>query len=117
MSWDIEFFEMVFDAIKIGAVGHKMLCEFTGKPGTIYGGDYFRRFTKLAVFVEWKHGITCVKDIKTAHVYELLDYLREQGFKDSTLRGYICAFRQIYEQYREMFSDDYQKPTYAAYGL
>lgn len=117
MSWDKEFFDMVFYAGRIGEVGHKLLSEFTGEPGCIYGGAYFSCFTKLAVFVEWKHGITCAKDIEKAHVHELLDFLREQGFKDSTLRGYICAFRQIYEQYREMFSDDYQKPAYTEYGL
>lgn len=49
------------------------------------GGIYYSEFAKLAVFVDWKYGIKSVKQIKTSHVYELLEYLRGLGYKDSTL--------------------------------
>ncbi|MNN73510.1 hypothetical protein D3C81_1896340 [compost metagenome] len=69
------------------------------------------QFARLAVYMEWKYGITCTKQIKTEHVYELLEFLRKNGFKDTTLKAYVSAFRQVYRWNKHLFLEDFEMPT------
>lgn len=66
---------------------------------------------KTCCIYEWKHGITCTKQIKTEYIYELLELLRENGFKDTTLKCYISAFRQVYKWNKQLFLADFEIPT------
>lgn len=69
------------------------------------------QFARLTVYMEWKYGITRTKQIKTEHVYELLELLKGKGFQDTTLKGYISVFRQVYKWNKHLFSEDFEIPT------
>ena len=81
----------------------------------IHSGMHYSQFSRLAVFVENKHGITSVSLIQNFHVYELLKYMRSKGFKDSTLKYYLTAIRQVYKEQQHLFSEDFNLLTNASY--
>ena len=93
-----------------GGIGNKLYCEYNGVP--------FRAvapFDRLAVFAEVRHGITSVKDLRVEHMYELLDYLKELGFADATIKSYMAAFRKIYSRKKHLFADDFEMPSNTGY--
>ena len=135
-----DFFEMVYDIYGTPTIGQKMMIEFNGDDeeclhrginalireysdddeylhNGIRSGMYYSQYVRLAVYMEWKHGITSNRHICTHHVYELLEYLRFRGFKDTTLKGYITAVRQVYKENSHLFSEDFELPTNAGYEL
>lgn len=99
--------------------GNKMLREFVSDSDEIYdgvpGGMYYSQFGRLAVYMENKYGITSIKSLRTSHVYELLEYMRTEGFKDATLKYHITSIRQVYKDHQELFSEEFVLPTNAAY--
>jgi len=133
-----DFFEMVADIYGAPTVGQRLMIEFNDEGDRLHRGlseiinqysendeeflhdgircgMYYSQYIKLAVYLEWKHNITSNKDIRTRHVYELLEYLRCRGFKDSTLKGYITAVRQVCRDNQHLFSEDFELPTNAGY--
>lgn len=94
-----------------GGIGNTLMCQFYVH---CMAGGSESQFARLAVYMEWKYGITCIKQIKTEHVYELLELLellKENGFKDTTIKGYVSAFRQVYRWNKHLFSEDFEMPT------
>ena len=107
-----DFFDALEEVYTQGGIGNTLMCQFYEH--RIAGGSE-SQFARLAVYMEWKYGITCTKQIKTEHVYELLEFLREKGFKDTTLKGYISAFRQVYKWNKHLFFEDFEIPTNAEF--
>lgn len=105
-----EFFDIdiLVEVYTEGGIGNILMCEFNDH--RVAGGSE-SQFARLAVYMEWKHGITCTKQIKTEHVYELLELLREKGFKYTTLKSYISAFRQVYTWNKHLFSESFEIPS------
>ena len=103
-----DFFDALEEVYTQGSIGNTLMCQFYEH--RVAGGSE-SQFARLAVYMEWKHGITCTKQIKTEHVYELLELLRENGFKDTTLKGYVSAFRQVYKWNKHLFLEDFEIPT------
>ena len=115
-----DFLEGVFDIYFEGAIGNKLMREFSSDESEYYmgirAGVYYSSFARLAVYLENKYSISNVKMIQTSHVHELLEYLRsKKGFKDSTLKGYISAIRHVYKEQQRLFSDEFVIPTNSAY--
>lgn len=113
------YFEGLSDIYTEGAVGNKLMREFSDDEDEYYNGIragmYYSSFARLAVYLENKYYITNVGMIQTSHVYELLEYMRLEGFKDATLKSYITAVRQVYKDQQHLFSDKFVLPTNAAY--
>ncbi|HBF8684671.1 TPA: hypothetical protein KO123_001326 [Clostridioides difficile] len=103
-----DFFDALEEVYTQGGIGNMLMCQFYEQ--RIAGGSE-SQFARLAVYMEWKYGITCTKQIKTEHVYELLELLKENGFKDTTLKGYVSSFRQVYKCNKHLFSKDFEIPT------
>ena len=134
-----DFFEMVQDIYGPPTIGQKMMIEFNDEETDnrnrgfldfireysendeeyahygIRSGTYYSQYTRLAVYMEWKHNITSNKNIRTHHAYELLEYLRFRGFKDATLKGYIIAVRRVYNDNKHLFSDEFALPSNSGY--
>ncbi|MBG9693318.1 hypothetical protein ABD91_21520 [Lysinibacillus sphaericus] len=102
-----DFFDALQEVYTEGGIGNTLMCQFFKNSNG--GGE--SQFAKLAVYMEWKYGITCTKHIKTEHIYELLELLKENGFKDTTLKGYISAFRHVYKWNRHLFLESFEIPT------
>ena len=102
------FFAALEEVYTKGGIGNTLMRQFYEQR---ISGGYERHFARLAVYMEWKYGITCTKQIKTEHVYELLKLLRDNGFKDITLKGYISSFRQVYKRNKHLFSEEFEIPT------
>ena len=133
-----DFFEMVADIFGAPTVGQKLMLEFTDDDEDdfhngidalvdeyaddewhhrgIRSGMYYSQYIRLAVYMEWKYSITSNKDIRTHHVYELLEFLRQEGFKEATLKGYISAVRHVYSNNTTLFSDEFELPNNAGYA-
>ena len=103
-----DFFDALEEVYTKGGIGNTLMYEFYEH--RIAGGSE-SQFARLAVYMEWKYGITCTKQIKTEHVYELLELLRGKGFKDTTLKSYISAFRQVYKWNKHLFLESFKIPT------
>lgn len=103
-----DFFDALEEVYTKGGMGNTLMCQFYEQ--RMAGGSE-SQFARLAVYMEWKYGITCTKQIKTEHVYELLELLRKKGFKDATLKGYISAFRQVCKWNKHLFLEDFEIPT------
>jgi len=103
------------------ATGNKMMQELTPTRdedefyGGVRGGMYYSQFGRLAVYMENRYGLTDVKSLRTSHIYELLEYMRAEGFKEATLKYHITSVRQVYKDNHELFSDEFVLPTNAAY--
>ena len=59
--------------------------------------------------------LSLYKEIKTKHIYELLELFRGEGYKDATLKGYISAFRQAYKWHMHLFSEEFEMPSNAGF--
>lgn len=105
-----DFFDALEEVYTIGGIGNTLMCQFY--ENRIDGGSEME-FAKLAVYMEWKYGITCTTQIKTEHIYELLELLKENDFKDITLKGYISAFRRVYKWNKHLFSEAFTIPIYS----
>lgn len=103
-----DFFDALEEVYTQGGIGNMLMCQFYEQRTD---GRGHSQLAKLAVYMEWKYGITCIKQIKTEHIYSLLEFLKENGFKDSTLKGYISAFSQVYKWDKHIFSEDFEIPT------
>lgn len=103
-----DFFNALEEVYIQGGIGNTLVCQFYEH--SIVGGSE-SQFARLAVYMEWKYGIICTKQIKTVHIYELLEFLRENGFKETTLKGYVSAFRQVYKWNKHLFLEDFEIPT------
>ncbi|MGE7840720.1 hypothetical protein ACQKNX_08005 [Lysinibacillus sp. NPDC093712] len=103
-----DYFDALEEVYTKGGIGNTLMCEFHEKREA---GGSESQFAKLAVYVEWKYGITCTKQLKTEHIYELLELLRENGFKDTTLKGYISAFRQVCKWNKHLFLENFESPS------
>ena len=107
---DRNFFDMVFDAGFPGEVGYRFHAEMQGT-----GIGYRGQLVKLGVFMEAAHGIASFKKLEEHHIYEFLEFLRQKGFKESTLKTYITAVRQAHRWGGHLFSDDFAPPAAAGY--
>ncbi|TBX09425.1 hypothetical protein BFS07_01615 [Clostridium perfringens] len=103
-----DFFDALEEVYTQDGIGNTLMCQFYEQ--RIAGGSE-SQFARLAVYMEWKYGIKCTKQIKTEHVYELLELLKENGFKDTTLKSYVSSFRQVYKWNKHLFSEDFEIPT------
>lgn len=108
-----DFFDALGEVYTEGGIGNTLMCEFYDH--RVAGGSE-TQFARLAVYMEWKYGIKSTKQIKTDHVYELLGFLREEGFKEATLKGYITAFRQVYKWNKHLLSEGFEIPTNAGFA-
>lgn len=106
------FFDALEEVYTKGGIGNTLMCQFY--ENRIAGGNE-SQFAKLAVYMEWKYGITCTKQVKTEHIYELLELLKVNGFKDITLKGYISSFRQVYKWNKHLFLESFEIPTNAEF--
>lgn len=101
------------------AVGNRLMRDFFEEKNAVYcgirAGMYYSSFARFAVYMENKYGITKIKSIKTVHVYELLEYMRSRGFKESTLKSYMTAIRQVYREQQHLFANEFELPTNASY--
>lgn len=109
-----DYFDALEEVYFKGGIGNTLMYDFYNH--RIAGGNE-SQFARLAVYMEWKYGITCTKQIKTEHIYELLELLRGKGFKDTTLKCYISAFRQVYKWNKQLFSEDFEIPTNIGYAI
>lgn len=107
-----DFFDALNEVYIAGGIGNTLLSQFY--EDRLNGGSE-SQFVKLAVYMEWKYGITHTKQIKTEHIYELLELLKKYDFKDTTLKNYISAFRNLYKWNKDLFSDDFAIPTYSEF--
>ena len=103
-------FQSLGDVYSHGGIGNKLYMEYGGVPARAVAV-----FDRLAVFAEVRHGITSAKHLKTAHMYELLDYLKELGFAESTIKSYMAALRSIYSHKKHLFADDFVMPSNTGY--
>lgn len=103
-----DYFDALEEVYYWGGIGNTLLRDFYDN--RIEGGSE-SQFARLAVYMEWRYGIKSTKQIETRHIYELLDLFRLTGFKDSTLKGYISAYRHIYSRNRHLLSDDFEMPS------
>lgn len=103
-----DYFDALEEVYTKGGIGNTLMCQFY--EDRLEGGGE-SQFAKLAVYMEWKYGITCTKQVNTEHIYELLEFLKENGFKDTTLKGYISAFRQVYKWNKHLFLESFEIPT------
>lgn len=108
-----DFFDALEEVYTKGGIGNTLMNEFYKH--RIAGGNE-SQFARLAVYMEWKYRITCTKQIETEHVYELLELLRGKGFKNTTLKSYISAFRQVYKWNKHLFSEGFEIPTNAGFA-
>lgn len=107
-----DYFDALEEVYFEGGLGNIVLNEFYDN---IISGGSERQFARLAVYLEWKYGIKSIKEINTEHIYELLELFREYGYKDSTLKGYISAFRQAYKWHVHLFSEEFEMPSNMGY--
>lgn len=103
-----DYFDALQEVYYKGGIGNTLMCEFD-RHRTSGGSE--SQFAKLAVYMEWKYGIKRTKQIKTEHVYELLELLKGKGFKDVTIKSYISAFSQVYKWNNHLFSEDFEIRT------
>ncbi|UXJ71397.1 hypothetical protein [Lysinibacillus fusiformis] len=102
-----DFFDALQEVYTEGGIGNTLMCHFF--ENSTGGGE--SQFAKLAVYTEWKYGITCTKQVKKEHIYELLELLKEHGFQETTLKGYISAFRQVYKRNKHLFLESFEIPS------
>lgn len=102
------YFDALGEVYADGGTGNKLLHEFYSRRTS---GGHESQFARLAVYMEWKYGITSAKEIKTEHVYELLQLFREIGYKEVTLMGYISAYRMIFKHNGHLFSRSFLMPS------
>ncbi len=103
-----DFFDALEEVYTKGGIGNTLMCDFYEH--RIAGGSE-SQFARLAVYMEWKYGITGTKQIKTEHIYELLEFLKGKGFKDTTLKSYISAYRRVYKWNKHLFLESFEIPT------
>lgn len=103
-----EYFDVLEEVYTEGGIGNTVMNEFYDN---IVSGGSERQFARLAVYMEWKYGIMSIKQIKTEHIYELLELFRGEGYKDATLKSYISAFRRAYKWHRHLFSEGFVIPS------
>lgn len=103
-----DFFDALQEVYTNGGIGNMLMSEFYEL--RIAGGSEIQ-IARLAVYMEWEYGITSIKQIKTEHIYELLEFLGGKGFKDTTLKSYISSFRQVYKWNKHLFSEGFEIPT------
>jgi len=103
-----DYFDALEEVYTEGGIRNTLMNEFYDN--RVAGGSE-RQFARLAVYMEWKYGITSTKQIKTENVYELLELFRRKGYKDATLKSYISAFRQVYKWNRHLFLEDFEIPS------
>ena len=102
------YFDALREVYTKDGIGNALMRDFYKH--RVAGGSEMQ-FARLAVYMEWKYGITCTKQIKTEHIYEHLELFRERGFAEATLKSYISAFRCLYKWNRHLFSDNFEIPT------
>ena len=94
---------------------NKMMREFNDETNNQYdgirAGVYYSQFSRLSIYVLNKYDITTLEVLKTSHLYEMLEYMRLQGFKESTLKSYITGVRCVYKEKSHLFSDKFILPT------
>lgn len=103
-----DYFDALEEVYTEDGIGNTVMNEFYDN---IVSGGSERQFARLAVYMEWKYGIKTIKQIRAEHIYELLELFRGEGYKDTTLKGYISAFRQAYKWHRHLFSEDFEIPS------
>lgn len=108
-----DFFDALGEVYTRGGIGNTLMLDFYEHRAA---GGSESQFARLAVYMEWKYGITSTKQIKTEHIYELLELFRRRGFKEVTLKGYISAFRRVYEWNKHLFLEDFTIPSNAGFA-
>ena len=103
-----DFFDALDEVYTTGGIGNALMLDFYEH--RVEGGSE-SQFARLAVYMEWEYGIKNTKQIKTEHIYELLELFRRRGFKEATLKSYISAFRKVCKRNQHLFLEDFEIPT------